>query len=851
MRKARKSQIDELLKGISEVHKEIKSDLEHGTQQSVMDALEQCQQKAIELGNMIEASEGEGFITVLRLEEYCEVVFQAYEEVSKNPDTNPNKVYKLLNKSVIKVENSVRNDISYRNEAVFLPYKASMWDSLESIWKAADADPDCDAYVIPIPYYDRNPDGSFKEMHYEGASYPEYVPIIKYEEYDFDARRPDMIFIHNPYDNANYVTSVHPFFYSENLKKFTDCLVYVPYYSTAGGMSEGQALCPAYMNADYIVIQSEKYRKFFAPELPDEKFLPLGSPKFDSVIHKCQNPPKPPEEWREKMAGKRVYFYNTSLGGMLGDTESFLKKMEYVFDTFRGRSDVCLLWRPHPLLESTFDSMRKEYRPAYDNLKKRFIEEELGILDLTPDIEDTIALCDVYIGDSGTSVTSLFGVAGKPLFIFNNYIHTLPEKDDWRGERIACPSFDVWGKAKYQVTRNNQLWISEKDDFHYKFYMDLGNGYSGGGYYTNAVEIGNKIYIIPGNAQHLLVIENKKVKKIEFRKELEQGTAFSGYWCNDRYLFLFPFRYPTLIRYDMKTERIGYINGIQPFWTRNVAGEWRRGGVVLYGNELIFASPEDNQFLCMDIDTLEGKALSSHSISNLGTQGMVPDGEELWLLPLNGMVITRWNPKTGEVREYDDLPLDFRSVRRPQGYECSERPFSNMAISRESGKENIVISPYWGNMYLLLDKETGEMKKWESPIPDAGAVQNGYLMSWSMGGFVIPLSQRGKADCRLWIDSERKFYDINIDTKEYKEIPIEYDYDDLRKHEPGYMEESEWMQYCLKENAFNSLEDLLDGNITGNPFDKERQLKAFAKINANTDGTCGRNVYEFVKGNTE
>lgn len=849
MRKAQKKQIEELLKAISDIHKEIKKSLEHNMQQSATDALIQCQQKAIELGNIIEASEGEDFITVSYLEEYCEIVFQAYEEVLQSPDTNPNKIYKLLNKSIIKVENSVRHDTKFRIEAVFLPYKVSMWDSLESVWKAADGDPDCDAYVIPIPYYDRNPDGSFKEMHYEGASYPEDVPIIKYDEFDFEAHRPDMIFIHNPYDNMNFVTSVHPFFYSENLKKFTECLVYIPYYSIAGSMSEAQALCPAYVNADYIVVQSGKYRRFFDSRIPDEKFLPLGSPKFDSVIHKCQNPPEAPEEWRRKIAGKKVYFYNTSINGMLGNTEAFLKKMEYVFDTFQGREDVCLLWRPHPLLESTFDSMRKSYKPAYNNLKKRFIEEDIGILDLTPDIENTIALCDTYIGDSGTSVTSLFGVVGKPLFILNNYIHALPEKDDWRGEKIICPSIDIWGKARYQVTGNNQLWFSEKDDFHYKFYMDLGNGYSGGGYYTNAVEIGKRIYIIPGNAQHLLIIENKKIKKIEFRKELGQGGAFSGYWYNDRYLFLLPFRYPYLIRFDLKTERIAYINGVQQFSTRNVAGEWRRGGIIPYEDELIFASPEDNQFLLVDIDTLEGKAVSSHSISNLGTMTMVPDGEELWILPLNGMVITHWNPKTGEVKEYDDFPLDFRSVRRPLGYECSERPFSNMVISRESGKENIVISPYWGNMYLSLNKETGEMKKWEAPIPDAVTLHNGYFMSWSKGGFVIPLSQRGRADCQLWIDSDRKFYDINIDTKEYKVIPVEYDYDDLRKHEPGFMEESEWMQYCLKENAFNSLKDLLDDNITGNQYDKVRQLKAFAKINANTDGTCGRNVYEFVKGN--
>ena len=84
------------------------------------------------------------------------------------------------------------------------------------------------------------------------------------------------------------------------------------------------------------------------------------------------------------------------------------------------------------------------------------------------------------------------------------------------------------------------------------------------------------------------------------------------------------------------------------------------------------------------------------------------------------------------------------------------------------------------------------------------------------------------------------FHVINVDA---------HDYDDLKKHEPGFVAESEWGQYCLMENAFNSLKDLLDGAVTGNQFDRKKQMEAFAKINADTDGTCGRNVYEIVKGN--
>lgn len=105
-----------------------------------------------------------------------------------------------------------------------------MWDSLESVWKEADADPDCDAYVIPIPYFDKNQDGSFCEEHYEGDQYPKDVPIIHYNEYDLEMRHPDVIYIHNPYDEYNNATSVHPHFYSKNLRNFTDKLIYIPYF---------------------------------------------------------------------------------------------------------------------------------------------------------------------------------------------------------------------------------------------------------------------------------------------------------------------------------------------------------------------------------------------------------------------------------------------------------------------------------------------------------------------------------------------------------------------------------------------------------------------------------------------
>ncbi len=851
MRKHQKQQAEELLARMEQIQEQIRNSVEQKNISTAAALLEECQNHGISLGTLIESTEGEGHPTVTLLEEYCELVYRFYEELTGGKESGANKIYKPLRQKLIKISNSLKYDVKMRIEVVFLPYKASMWDSLESVWRAADADPDCDAYVIPIPYFDKNQDGSLGMAHYEADKYPADVPVTKYDEFDFGLHRPDMIFIHNPYDNYNFVTSVHPFFYSEHIRKFTECLVYIPYYATAGGMNAAQGWCPTYKNMDYIVIQAEKFREYFAKEIPDDKFLILGSPKFDSVIYKCQNPPEYPEAWKEKMKGRKVYFYNTSISGMLGNVRAFLQKMKYVFEIFQGREDACLLWRPHPLLESTFDSMRKEYKPVYDTLKKWFIAEEIGILDETPNIEDTIALSDVYIGDAGTSVTSLFGVAGKPLFILNNYLHTLPKKDDWRGERIR-PQFDVWGDDRYQVTDNNQLWFSEKNDYHYKFYMDLETGYSGSGYYMRAVELEGILYVIPRNAQNMLIIENRIIRKVEFQKFVISGAAFLSYWHDKdcRYLYLFPNQYPYVIRYQLDTGKIDYIDGVQSFYVRLVENEWRTGGIGLYENELLFASPEDNQVLFMDMDTLEKKICSIHSSDDGGIQGLVLNDEDLWLLPMKGMTIIRWNPKTGDMREYSGakMPEQFRITQWPFGYECEEHPFGTIAFFEKDNRKKVIVSPNWGNMYLSFDTETGEMAEWELPEGMKTTEKSEYFRTGSMGGFVITWQQLGGPECRIWYAPERKLYDINVFTKEYKEVEIEFDYDDLLEHEPGFMEESEWMQYCLMENAFNSLKDLLDDRITGNQFDRERQLRAFSKVNVNTDGTCGKNIYEFVKG---
>ena len=79
------------------------------------------------------------------------------------------------------------------------------------------------------------------------------------------------------------------------------------------------------------------------------------------------------------------------------------------------------------------------------------------------------------------------------------------------------------------------------------------------------------------------------------------------------------------------------------------------------------------------------------------------------------------------------------------------------------------------------------------------------------------------------------------------EVNIKFNVDELKQHEDGFNDSSQWLKYCCCENAFNSLKDFLDEGITGKQFEKEKQIKSYEIIAANNDGSCGEKVHEYIK----
>lgn len=851
MRKAQKQKILGIIDSFHQVQEEIKRALEQNNLILAQDMISELQESAIALGETIEETEGEvnaaePHRTVTCIEEYCEILFCVFEDINHN-NVNRNKVYKSLRKQLIKIENSVKNDIAVKIEVAFFPYKASMWDSLESIYLAAKADPDCDAYCVPIPYYNLNPDRSFGEMHYEGNEYPEEIEVTDWQEYDFEERKPDVIYIHNPYDNWNLVTSVHPKYYSSNLKKYTDTLVYVPYYSMSGGMSKAQSFIPSYVNMDYIVIQSPEFRKYFDAGIPDRKFIPFGSPKFDRVLNKCKNIPNPPEEWKEKMYDgdgrkKSVIFYNTSLGDMLVNTENFFKKMEYVFKCFeKEMQDVCLLWRPHPLMEATLDSMRPEFRTTYETLKKEYIKSGLGIYDATPDVTDAVAFSDAYIGDAGSSITSLFGVAGKPIFILNNSILEKPGENGWRED--ICIGFNFLEQDRFTVTQGNKLYVSEPYRYEYKYFCDLAEE-KYRNLYSNVYEINEKWYACPSNTQNILVIGKMGVeKKIELEKRVKEGEIFSFSYKYDKYLLLIPLNYPSVVRYNTVTEEVHYFTENVDVCVKEKNGRKLTGCSWVYHGKLFIMSPIDNRVYQLDIRSGKSKIIEIPIQSRCGGDTVVEYKDELWIMPYDGKVIVCWNPETNEAREYGGFPDGFFCKNPAGNVICGEKPFGTPV---QYGKY-LYLPAWWSNMSLQLDMETGIFKRW---IP---AFEKGDENPASGEKYIFLYDQtEEKGDAyKIYSFSKQRLYNINLEKNIYQEIKIRFDIDELEQNEAGFCEETLHLPYACVENHINTLSRFLKKGTAGNLFDKEKQINAFRKVNINYDGNSGKKIHDFIKNNME
>lgn len=416
---------------LSQIHEKLEMLINYGQTELVQKLFEELQNVAVVIGNSIEKKVGEGTETVALLEQYCEGVFELYGVVTQNAVTDGSSVRAILDEALQMVTESAER-LQVKKEVVFMPYHASHWKAIESVWRAACEDETCDVKVVPIPYYYKRRMGmALSERRYDGEQFPEYVPITDFMEYSPENNHPDQIYIQNPHDNWDHVLTVHSDYYSTELWKNTEELIYIPWFKTDEiPKSDERAInsmkyfvaMPGVVNADKVIVQSETMKQSYVDYLSEwagedtrsvweEKILGTGSP-LDDIDDTDE---LRPTEWKDK----KVLLYYVSGNGLMEHKEKMLSKMQSSMELFEAQSDkLQIIWLQDLELEQRLGKrapeLLRQYKEAVSEAEKK---DWITVME-DSEKETAVRMSDAFYGDGGKSA-QLMRSAAKPVMLQN------------------------------------------------------------------------------------------------------------------------------------------------------------------------------------------------------------------------------------------------------------------------------------------------------------------------------------------------------------------------------------------------------------------------------------------------
>lgn len=882
MRKQQQKQILDIIDTLYKANAEINRLFLRKELPAVLQLLEDCQDGVVQIGNFIESLQGEGTKTVALLEEYHESLYN----VGKKLATVDAGFVKRLQSQLSRIERKIRSELKPdRFEVAFFPYKVSMWDSLESIWLEAKKDPMCDTYVVPIPYFDRQSNGKPGQMHYEGNMYPDDIPIVDWRTYKLEEHRPDVIFIHNPYDEGNYVTSVHPDYYSSRLKGFTELLCYVPYFVSYGNVAEQFILCSGVLNADRVFLQSDKIRDTYIRVFKEfernnncfgrfgnteTKFVSMGSPKLDRVINSKREDCSLPDEWKKLIEKKKVFFYNTSVSAFIKGGEQYLKKLRSVLETFHSRDDVALWWRPHPLLEATCQSMLPHLLTDYKKIVADYKHGGWGIYDDSSDFYRALTMSDALIGDV-SSIVSMYNITGKPTMLLDASLVEVPTKEE-RKEFIHSDIINFmvtpYGDAKWGFSMScNALYRISIEDATAEYITSVPGENNKAGLYRAPVEIGNKLLLIPSSAHYWAFydVTTGEWTKIPVPDDCLPdadrngipGSVFGNALYCDGYLLILPGDRGVFAKYDIESGKITYYSEwfrqFQPHIINISRGIF--AGLCAIDGKLLLSSPQCNIITELEPNNMTFKY---HKVGSAENQycGITYIGDIFWLnrFRANGQeqwkdCLVEWDPKSGKSIEHKDLPIVQDEQYKGRGIST----FITVGTS-------LYLLPHQSNDIIKYDTvaKKGEVVKL-TPEYNYFA-RKSKLYTWA------------KNTAFAWVTLNKSVpYPWPKTTFDKSTIIAQMPYDySLMKLDlmTGRYTIQKWkvtgaeerlaikqevpLGNDLRDTALYGLDNFLDDIVSGTipAVDCER-LQYFRGLETNADGTSGNKIYKYVKNIVE
>jgi len=392
--------------------------IEMADTEKILDLLASSQELAVDLGNMLEPFLEEGSSIVPLLEQYCETIYRIYMKVSGEADGEIADEVESAGTVLNAIIDDMNSNVFARKTVLFLPVVAKDWGALQGLWDEYVNDEKNDVYVIPLPYFYKDYDGSPRKICNEAEVFPKELRVLDYNmltpEY-LELLHPETIVIQNPYDAWNPNVSVPETFYALNLRKYTDELIYMPPFTVEEYSVENEreylnmqyyVTMPGVVYADRVLAQSENMRRVYI-----EKLIDFAGKETKTAWEKKMTAQEVVETITEPkgLSDKKRVLYVISFGAYITDVGTAKEKIERNFQIFAEHRDKI------ELTVSIFpDSAESnEVRDYVNDMLETYTGEFV-----TGDKVDAgqVADYDAYYGDV-TPLLMDFRDAGKPIMV--------------------------------------------------------------------------------------------------------------------------------------------------------------------------------------------------------------------------------------------------------------------------------------------------------------------------------------------------------------------------------------------------------------------------------------------------
>lgn len=693
-----KSIVKECLTDLREILKKINYEK---NEDMLLNIFADFQQLLIDLGNYIEKVKGEETAVVLLIEKLCEEVYNVWYSLKNEKECTTGIIDVYFNE----LSNSISNEILNKDIVVFLPYKYEHWNTMKSEYRK-EIEAGSDVYVIPIPYYYKNFEGEYISAACEINKFNNIINLKQYDEFDFDLMHPDRVYFNAVWDNENPVITVHPFFYAENLSKYTDRLIFInpfliddfskenvreyynmKYYCTMPGIIYADEVCvhsdvikKAYIDK-LVEFAGEETKEIWENKIKVTRYCKKDKLNIDILLNEART-------FYEKVKNqdKKILLYYINIPSVIRyDEEDIILKITKIFKEIAVHTAiiVCMQKGAEKLLCKKESNLLERIR----NLSSEYD----SVLYLGENYDKNIAdICDLYYGDISNMIQKFRNE--KKTVICQNIVDDITLGNNLEFQAFvqvnedtayaSCIDFNGLFKVNLKTDELEFVDIFPDEELNKTTI------------HCSAIYHKGSVYFVPayGNSLHIYNIEKNEIISIKLPAIEQKNVLYKARYkfidgrIIDNIFWLIPSTYSGILKINISEYSVMVIDDWIPG-----EGFFFRKTNIFKENELYIACRDNGFILKFNFQSEKGEIFRVKNAC--GFISAIEVDDKIVFAPTKDEDIVIWNTTNNVIKEIGGFSEKF-----VQG---------EIAFSKIIKKDNhLIFLPNMANMPVELDIET-------------------------------------------------------------------------------------------------------------------------------------------------